>query len=259
MFVDSQESQPTNRRIMWRPLLFTIALPLLAACFYPWLGPSVTPIIFFAGLLLAFSGVTGIWLGVAKPWWRCLVAPFVITLAAYSLGSLNEYEFNWVGALIPAATSIIVWITLEITKLFFGQFAIPGDDEPTKDGLQFGISQLLITTTVLAIFISCMKYVVKKSTIGTLSVTSDTYWIILVYIAILVLITLASVWALLGASIKHKLFIASLISLGACVAVPFLVGSITVWHVSVMFVICWIAIKIQLWLLRVEGIRFVRR
>ncbi len=245
---------------MLRPWLFTIALPLLAACSYPWITPGKhIPVLFFVAFMLSSACVTGIWLGITYRWWRLLVAPFIITLTAFALGYSMGSSFDWTGASISAITSIIIWITLEITKLIFGRFEVPDSRETMTDGLQFGISHLMITTAGVALFISGVQFLSGFTESSARTMSPNIFMIATTFIAVLVIITLAGTWALLGNAIKKKLFIASLASIVAAIAAPFLLrGPSSVLWIGLFF-ICWIAITLQLWLLRLEGLRFVRK
>lgn len=248
---------------MWRPWLFTSSLPVIAGCIYPWvgIGQDLSNLTFICAFL-SLACVTGIWLGMANRWWRFLVAPFAITLTAFALGYSGGNRFDWTGASITAITSVVIWFTLEITKLISGRFEIPDSRENMSDGLQFGISQLMIATAVIALFISGVKLLIRLVDTNYGSAPPSIYWIAGMFVSILVLFTLTGMWALLGRTIGYKLVVAAFVSIVAAVAAPWviMVGTLDdlLWA-GQLFGVCWIAITLQLWLIRIEGMRFVRK
>lgn len=246
-----------------RPWLLVAVLALVASCTYPFTGGAGRDfsVAIFVSSMLSMASLLGMQLGIANKWWRFLIAPFAIVVPAAIIGASTGPTIEWVEATISGSTTVIVFLTLEITKLFFGHFRIAGKDELMDDGLQFGIAQLMIATAAVAVFISLVKFLlgfVGASNSGF----SNTYLIYLAatFVSSLVVFTLANVWAMMGSVVRNRLFVSIAAALVAIAPLFFLASDISdlVLWASILG-ICWVTIALQLLLLRRSGLRFVRR
>jgi len=211
--------------ILAKWLLFTV-ISLLAACLYPLQpgGRDGVLLVLFVGLLLSISSLVGMGLGISNHRWRFFAAPFAILIPATILGTSSAVRFEWIEASISAATSITIFATLEAIKFFFGNFRIPIGKERTSDGLQFGITQLMVITASVAITLVSIKYI------------------------------------LLGSTVTYRLLISVLVVLTAIAPATFLAQNESMFKAWLwLFAICWGITTLQVWLLRHTGLRFVRK
>lgn len=239
----------------WVPIL---VLVLIVACVgsipIPVLGWLFSTTI-FAGSLLSLSSLVGMRLRMANKWWRFIIAPFAILAPA----AVNGLAFGWVGSAIAGAVSIIVFLTLEVIKLRLGSFREIAGDKPAKDGLQFGIAQLMIATASLAVFISLVKFLLQFVGSPNIPIAYEIF-IASAFVSAIVVFTLVNVWALMGSVVRYRLFASIAASLIVTVPLSFLssnIESLAMW--MSMLLICWIMIAFQLWFLRRAGLRFVRK
>ena len=239
----------------WLPLAVMI---LVAACAHPFYGVGGDVItVIFAGSVLSTACLIGTGFGIANSWWRFPAAPFAIIAPAFAIGAARGIRFDVAGAIITAAIPFVVFTTLECVKFFFGKFKVQSDEKPTKDGLQFGIGQLMIITTSVAVFISVIKFLTGFFDDDSRSL--ESFLIGFMFVAILGFFTLANVWALMGSAVRHRLLIVVAASVVAVIPSFFVAPDSTILIVWIsLFAVCWSMIALQLWLLRRTGLRFVR-
>ena len=246
------------------PIALTAGIAVCSVCSYIFLDDFRNDLInvIYLGTTLSLACAAGIWLGISNRWWRFLLAPFVITAIACYLAFSLSSGFDIVSAVIPGLTTLIVFAALEITKLFFGSFRRIRSDEPVLEGLQFRISHLMITTTAFAIFISALQFMLGDVRFSSQSFTVEIIFLVTILVATLVLFTLTTTWALMGKKVFAKL-VACLVLSAVSIAYTCLnspdptFDGILVW--AGMLLICWFTILALIWLLRMEGVRFIKR
>ena len=163
--------------------------------------------------------------------------------------------FDWAGALISALTTVAIFVTMEFSKMAAGRFLIPDAGATVVDALQFKISHLMIATAAVAVFISLAKWLYGFARfVGY----PELIFLVTLFATVLAVITLTNLWAFMGDGIKNKIVVATLISFFAAGG-TFLVSAIFQLTWLALFLIAWLAILAQLWVLRREGVRFVRR
>ena len=216
------------------------------------------PIILCVGMWLSAAAMAGILLGVANHAIRFAIAPFAILLNSFVLGWVTGLHiFDWTGAAISALTTLVIFLTIEISKMAAGKFLIPGAEATVEDAFQFRISHLMIATAAVAVFISVAKWLGGFININS-GVAPVTIFLVTLFVAVFAIITLANLWAFMGTKVKNKVVVATFISFLAAGG-TFLLPAMFQMTWLALFLICWLAILAQLWVLRREGVRFVRR
>lgn len=235
-----------------------VVVPVFAIFIYPIAGSGRdTLLVIFIALLLSFTCQMGIFLGVSHRSWRFILFPFAIVLTSFAVGQSINRSFDWVGASITAISLGIIFVTLEVIKLSFGRFEKPTMAE-VPDGLQFRISHLMIATAAVALLISLIKALMPFAQ-STRGYSSTIAVIAICFVCNLVVITLSSTWALMGRRVGFRLFIGAAVSMLVATSNFFIApDSTALWLWSFMLAICWGTVTLQLWLLRLSGLRFVR-
>ena len=161
--------------------------------------------------------------------------------------------------LLPLGIATPICITLEFIKFIFGKFSkICSDGQVYEEGLQFKLSHLFITTTVIAVLFGIWQAV--REFFGGFDLRVGLLKDLSCITVVTVTITLFSVWAILGRSMFWRLTLlvpvaVGLIALGS--ALTDSQGSVPVYRI--IFGVCFVATAVLLLLLRFEGYRFVRK
>ena len=255
--VPNQETEflkirPPNTLAVW----FTVAVPLIGVVSWPFLisgGPDLPSVCFIISLL-AFAALVSIWCAVVggpKVYAFGVLALIFDGLAFTSLGPIDLPVI-----FIPLGIAIPICLTIELIKFMFGKFSkvLPGD-EAFEEGLQFKLSQMFITTTVIAILCGIGPVVGKHLFQDNLNHIPR---IVLIISSVLALNTLVSVWGILGKSMLWRLTILVPVVIGTVVLGSYwMPDDFFVW--ITVFGACSTAIVVLLLMLRREGYRFVRK
>ena len=259
----NEDTTTFHRKPRWpRVFLVPVLAGAIAASIYPFVAGVSQITTTYVALSLALAAMSGLLLGTANHWTRFVVSPFVMVLVALSLGfisSLNRFE--WIGATIGVLITCVIFVTLEIAKLTFGRFRIPGPNKSFVEAFQFSISHMMIVTAATAIFISLLQWLSSGSSQNMEGPPPNHVTIIIIFVGTHAVITLANLWALMGTRVRFRLGIAtalSFISMGSAFIPTGQTANLPWLWISV-FVVSWLAIVIQLCMLRFEGLRFVRR
>ena len=252
----NHSARPRWLRIFVVPLVAAVTVALL----FPIANDTPLATTIYAALSLALAAMSGLLLGTANHWARFIVAPFVILLTGLSLGFMTgSRTFDWLGALIPALITIVIFATLEISKLIAGRFHVPDADAEFEEAFQFRIAHLMIVTAAIAVFISVVKWSISFVDTDPVVGSPNTAMILAIFVGTHVVITLSNLWALMGTRVSYRLAIATAVSFVSMITVSLAPNGSMVWMWLTVFVVSWLAIVIQLSILRFEGIRFVRR
>jgi len=253
------QSSSKRSRIIGPPWVFTLIVVVVAVVLWPFNGPSSSNYagLGFTFLSLSIAAMTGIWCAIAKPWWRYGVGLLVTLINGVALLMRTGPSDDLMLFLLPLLIALPIASTLEIVKLRFGRFTQDVDaDVDFQEGLQFGISHLMIVTAVVAALCAIGRAV------APLFDFVFQYRIVLsvaMIVSVLAVNTLVSTWALLGVSVRWR----GLISLATAGLIIFLGsyyspnGNIVLW--AIMFGVVWLVTTILLILLRRDGYRFVSK
>lgn len=257
MFEPNQETEflkirPPNTLAVW----FTVVVPLIGVVSWPFLtvsGPDLPSVCFIISLL-AFAALVSIWCAVVGGWIAYVIGAPALILGGLAFISLGSIELLVI--FIPLGIAVPICLTIELIKAMFGKFSkvLPGD-EAFEEGLQFKLSQMFITTTVIAVLCGIGPVIGEQLFQDGLNPMTR---IVLIISSVLALNTLISVWGILGKSMLWRLTI----------LVPVVIGTVILgsyWMPNDFFVwitvygACSTAIFVLLLLLRREGYRFVRK
>ena len=216
------------------------------------------------GLLFALSTFTSCWVSLARHWSRLLFAIFALSalgLLLENTAAAPRSRFDWLLFLLPFAMSLPVVLTLETTKRLAGSFQLLGlEQKDFEEGIQFGIRHLLILTTLVAVLFGLWNFFSESLKEYFLSNQLSRMLSILTLITgLVVLLTLISVWGVLGKWQLWRLALMLPIGLSAVYGASLYAPGNNFWIWTFIFWICWAALLLLLFLLRLEGYRFVKR
>ena len=246
----------------WILTLATLAVCLALKFLFDNKGPGITSAI-FVGSSFSLSTFSACWFCLSRKLIRFPLVVGALSLIGFLLktessGSAEE----WLLFALPFAIALPVVTTVEIAKSFLGTFTLIDleKQEDFKEGMQFSIRHLIFVTTLTAICMAFWKAFGATPRIHPTTPSSSEFFLIIALIGgTIALFTLLSIWTLLGNTIRsYRTMISMLIGSTAIAATStygppharlFWVG---------MFVICWVALIALLWLLRLEGYRFIK-
>lgn len=217
-------------------------------------GPDF-PSICFVSCTLLLGSMIAVWCAVLGGWKAYLVGVVAIVIDGLSLNVIGGPD--WWPTLLPLAIALPCCMTLELIKVMFGKFSkISASGEEFQEGLQFKLTHLFITTTVIAVVCG-----IGQAVAPFVSFEQPSYRILTMLGTIALVLasnTLLCVWAILGKAMLWRLSIAIPVAIGLVALGGYVMQDLT-WIWPLIFGICFLATAILLWMLRFEGYRFVRK
>lgn len=258
-FVDMPSEGSDRETRIGLPWKFTFLVGLVTIALWPL--SSRDPNNFFGLAFIFFSlslsSITGVWCAIARPWWRYLIGILATGLLGFAIMKSGSSNDELMVFLVAPLIVIPIVITLEAIKLLFGFFTRSHDvTGPSNDGLQFGISHLMILTAVVAVLISAAQWLAPVFQ----PIRSNGPVVAIVTIATVIAFnTLTSVWALMGFHIRYRIWIAIVLAIIAIfLGTSFSPGGFrSLW--ALMFGVVWTITVLLLAFLRRDGCRFVRK
>jgi hypothetical protein len=206
---------------------------------------SLTPI---CSLIGAYAG-----LGTHVLRWPVvmIVGPLTGAYANFATGGgeLAEFQAFCLGVIA------VVALTTSVLRIWKGKLSLIGPKDLVTDGLQFGIKDLLIWTTTVAILIAINQAIFKIS--GSLNLDGNHPFVMIFGISIsLALTTVINIWAIFGKHITAKKLMAVVLMTAGSAASCYLLT--TDWTWAAIPVIGQCELLAIIFALRKSGYRFVR-
>ena len=214
---------------------------------------------------LALAAITGVYFSIALVRIEMRVGLSILALA------INGYVLMFcTGAprpdlligLLPLGVALPIALILQIIKFRMGSFSTVGSSQLSfQEGLQFQISHLFIATTVVAVLFGAGRLLMPWLEEWLFNYNFDAIVNLLIIASVPAICTLISVWALMGNKLAWRVAIALLVCPGVMVAgmvlIPAAPPELFIW--ICIHGIPWLAVGVMLYLLRLEGFRFVRK
>jgi hypothetical protein len=247
----------------WLVVFWVILIGIgMVYLFFSWLvssdrGPDLMGIIYFSSLvpICCFAGAYA-GLGNHPLRWPAvlIVGPLIGWYASFSLGgnSLPEFEAFCLGIMgIVASTTLVL-------RRWKGTLRPVATGGLHSDGLQFGIKDLLIWTTVAAILVAIGQALFKYSENNNAG-RIDEYLMILGLSISLAIATVVNIWALFGNQVTAlKLLTVVLMTFGSAASCYWLY-SMQVWFFAMIAIANQFVVVALMLALRKSGYRFVKR
>lgn len=247
-------------RAAWRAaliVLFVVAIPSwFALCLSLSMNGSPNPhAIAMFGLLTFFCAMLGFWSGLGNVGWRwipiAIASPMMGFISGRQAGGGSaEYHFYCLSIIV------IVGLTTLILRLWKGELQIVDDQEERIDALQFGVKDIFIWTTAIAVFLGVGRYCLEY--VEMLGVSQTQEFLMIFGLALSSSLAIVfNVWAMLGNRISIlKTISLLLVTSGAIVANFFLfpMG----YFFSVVTLIVQFLFLFTMFALRGQGYRFVK-
>ena len=265
----SDTSQPTesNRsdnlsrpdKIVWR-LAFWLTVTLLVILMLATMsmvspvGPTASAIPFFSALT-TIAGIIGVWVGLgsAKTRWAVgAIAPAVlawlITKAIRSTGEMNIF------AAMTYLTTGLVALTTGVLRLTKGNLKRVDERLPMTDGLQFGIKDLMIWTTTIAIVFAIGR--------GLVAADFHVFRYEFMFVGSLALGVAASlvinVWAFLSIEMTSEKLLVVIVMTFAAAAMNLFTFDDAPWFFATVIICCQVFAAFLLLCIRGDGYRFTK-
>jgi hypothetical protein len=241
--------------------IFTIAIGAINGA----IGPPTIPVVLFVGSCLALFTAIGLWVGVDNNWrhiplqlvgFALVVSVLVLFSTAGPSLDFAIFLMSLLGGVtvVIVATPIIFFRVLKNGSLKKPQ---PGEFASFKEVMQFGLTHLIILTTVVAVLISVGQWLANWIDV----VSSHDPIIVVSKLGLSLAIgSVVSVWATLGRRPLFRTALAVLVAVGVIILNYFIirVGPFQ-WAYAGMTLVAWVETMVLLWCLRIEGYRFVSR
>ena len=257
LFFQSPAQTATFRWNSHPAILFYVTIGLFVLfCIWPGTnGPAdLTEIAAFA-FWAATTSMTTCIMALYRGWLRLLLGSIGLLLAAvFIMVKLNGMQGEEL-VLLSIGLAAPILLTLETLKFFAGKFERGSAVRESNEALQFGILHLLGATTVVAVICSLGRWLIPI----VLPILDNDILKLAMGLQVIAISTLLGVWAFLGKCTMTR------------ISVWFLISATLIWFVSfylmVAFAVIWvlilstasIAVGVMLILLRVDGVRFVKR
>ncbi|MEM7456090.1 MAG: hypothetical protein AAF456_17205 [Planctomycetota bacterium] len=229
------------------------AVMWLSICFATELtgGDSIVEYVAFT-LLVFLCCITGFWAGLGNALWRWLIIPVVSPLYGLLMSSNEIVEFS-VFSLGMIFTIMITTLLLRTTK---GRLQ-PVVSTEFREGLQFGIKDILIWTTAIAELITVSRLIFNYVS-DDFRINASIIPSILALAACIALTTTINIWGMFGKQISTLKSIGLLFTLVGQVAVSYLLfGRQSGWFIAVCAAVAQLMMLVVLYGLRCQSFRFV--
>ena len=214
----------------------------------------------FISSFLALAPLIAVWCSVLGGWKPYLIGGVALLINGVILASLNSDRPSWLlVVLLPLGIATPTCMTMEFIKYIFGKFSkIMSDGQAYEEGLQFKLSHLFITTTVIALLFGIWQAV--REFFGGFDLRNGLLKELSCITVVFATNTLFSVWAILGKSMFWRLTLVVPMAVGVIALGSTLIDSdsqFPIW--AIVSCVCFVATAVLLLLLRFEGYRFVRK
>ncbi len=241
--------------VIWAVLLLVIihVMPLVADTS----SNTVTTAV-FVGTCIALYSTWGFWLGFGENWWRIIGVTVLANLVTVVLIFGTGGPIRWKGFLLLSllggiVIAIVATPIVAIRHLRCGSLrVVVHDKEYRTDAIRFGITQMLAFTTCIAVLI-----VIAKVIVPLFDLAVDNWQLVARLGATLGCCSIIVIWSALGKNAFARTLASTLC--GAALA------ALNYWFVEdrrgmlwvTVTVVVWIETMILMWLVRLEGYRFV--
>lgn len=246
-------SRPSGR---WMALL--IALCLGIPCVWSVNRPSAAGVVFIS-TCLSICAATGLWLGFTFSIRRAALAGLICVCLASNIQIAMDRRFfdddlmAWL--FLNCIVVAVVTAPIAAARAFWSGELQQGDSdqEAAREVFQFGISHLLGLTTVAAILMALLKWLIPE-----FSQSDASKWMLILKLGItLGICPVMIIWSTVG---QEALF-RTLASAGVTGGLGMLNARVTSphndWIWLYVTLIVWGQVTVLMWLIRHEGYRFV--
>ena len=237
--------------------ILTIALVSMFVSHY-WVspsGPTLSAIPFFSSIFL-FSCFVGAWAGLGSGvhrWFAlCAIPPLLAWIICLAIRSLNEYGIFFM--MVVSVTGFILVTTL-VLRLAFGRLVRTEYDQVIEEALQFGIRDLFLWTTVIAILLAVTKGITNLD----ISPHPGQHQFILLSTIGMGSATVVNIWALFGKSITTTKMLAVFAMICIAALINYFSFDDMPWFFPGVVILCEVTTLALMYCLRQGGYRFVKR
>jgi hypothetical protein len=237
------------------PTFFLIVIWIV--CCLQTSGRPDAPAVIAFSLGILFASSLGFWLGMGNSWWRFwivpLVGPLIGFMGGFRHGGHEQLEFQTFFLVIVA----VVALTAFVLRVFKGQLKLIQSDDPIEDALQFGIRDLMIVTTIVAVVAafgpSIVRWISPDNTPRT-----NILLAIIGFSAFLAISTVTSIWAFLGRQVSVPKILIVVMAIAATSAGAWLFMPGNNLFFALLTVTSQFLVAAALTALRLTGLRFAR-
>lgn len=228
-----------------------------------WLSPRGTGAIDYTEIAvvagtLGLSTIVACFSAVVRSSWRWLFFGIANIWLTFLLTTKVSPTPVAILFFLPLITGLPTILTLEVIKRFVGKFQRHADTEGFTEGLQFGIKNLAVLTTIVAVLMG-LRSILESQLAQLSSTTTQLTVVIITIVCVMSFNTLLGVWAILGKANWLRILIAALaIPASSSLAPIFAIRRIPGIWITV-FSTAAVATILILTCLRIEGYRFVKR
>ncbi len=241
------------RRWIGIPIAVTIPIWVLL-CIYSNSRPDLLSYGVFS-LLIVYASMLGFWLGLGDAWWRWIVVPLISPALGLCAGIKMLGEQLQFQVFCLAIVAIVAFTTL-VLRFWKGRLRYVADSELLEDALQFGIKDILIWTSAVAILLAVWQrlaeFVEERN--------DPSFNILLLILGLsgsIAIATVFNIWAFLGQQVSViKIFTLILAICAASTAILFMVPT-GPFFVCVTL-IAQVLLLVMLLVLRRIGLRFAK-
>ncbi len=199
--------------------------------------------------------VFSIWLSLIGGMRSMLTGSVFLFLSGSVFAYIGSRPVDYTYAIAPLAVAVLIVTTLELLKLTPGVFCSSQNPIGTlSKRFQFGIKHLLGWTTAMALILGVGSLAVGDRLSFRNSSSIATIGLLVIVLSIN---AITAVWAMMGRKVIGKLIISLLIA-ASLVTFLFQYFSLKIWPQLIIVVVPYMTLLCLLFLLRLEGRRFVR-
>ena len=212
----------------------------------------------FVGTCISLYSSIAFWLGFGEKWWRVIGVGLLVIWVTAVLRNATGGSADWEGFLLLLFFGGIVIATVVtpiavVRQVRSGKLRVVNDSRDYRnEAMQFGITQMLAFTTVVAVLIMIAKVVIP------LIDSAGQGWQLVARLATaLGCCSVIVIWSTLGKNALARMLASTLSGTGMAALNFWFVDGSGGWLWVVVTVVVWIEITMLMWLVRLEGYRFV--
>lgn len=220
-------------------------------------GPDHLAVIVFFSPLMLISCLVGTYVGLGNLPWRwpvaLILAPVIGWYADLSVGESSLFEFE----VLVLGMVGITGVTSFVLRAWKGELKQIATGVRSVDALQFRIKDLLIWTTLAAIFVAVAQAILKTQAIDFSNYS--TFSSILGMAACTAVATITNIWGMFGSRITMiKIVVVFIITFSSAVGCYVLLRPEGSFFAAAL-VVAQVMAVLLMFLLRRQGCRFVKR